>query len=385
MEAADRWDAVPGSEKGGGAMRRAVVGILILLLVSPSLAWGGGGWWMRVHRGGEVIWYDIAEIDSLTFFEMPDTMPMIRVPAGTFTMGDSAYSSQYECEMDIHEVTLTRDFWIGQHEVTNQEYMEALQWAYDNGYVTVEAGWVLDNLDGSTAQLLWLDYDDAEIQFDPQTETFYLRESPSSWAQQAYPGGYLPAVHPVKMVTWYGAAAYCDWLSMQEGLPRAYDHSDWSCGPDPSINDPYAAVGYRLPTEAEWEYAAQFDDERIWPWGNGYPDCSLANFNDYEGSGQICVSWSSPVGSYPAGYSTLGLWDMAGNVYEWCNDWFECRLGTDPVTDPIGPTSSWSRSMRSGSWGSYGLWIRCAMRYGVDPAAGDRYGGFRCARTVTPR
>jgi formylglycine-generating enzyme required for sulfatase activity len=310
----------------------------------------------------------------------PAGLTFVRVPAGTFMMGDS---HNYLCE-DDHEVTLTHDFWISQHEVTNQEYVEALQWAYDNGYVTATTTSVRDNLDGSTEELLDLDDVECEIQFDSQTEMFYLRESPSSHAQEAYPDGYDPAVHPVKEVTWYGAAAYCDWLSMQEGLPRAYDHSDWSCGPDPDTYDPYAAEGYRLPTEAEWEYAAQFDDERLYPWGDDDPDCTRANFYDYYRSGEFCVGWTSPVGSYPAGYSGLGLWDMAGNVWDWCNDWWTCSLGTLPATDPVGPTSGSYRVVRGGGWGYYWYGLRCAERHYGRPWVSGYGVGFRVARTVAP-
>jgi formylglycine-generating enzyme required for sulfatase activity len=182
-------------------------------------------------------------------------------------------------------VTLTRDFYIGQHEVTNQEYMEALQWAYDRGCVTATTSTVRDNLDGSTEELL--------------------------------PDGYDPSNRPVQKITWFGAARYCDWLSTQMDPPlaQAYEHTgDWSC----NGGDPYGAQGYRLPTDAEWEYAAQSDDERIYPWGNQAPSCSRANYNVF---GSWCVYWTSSVGNYPDGPAALGLLDMAGNVFEWCNDW----------------------------------------------------------------
>ncbi|MCK4305036.1 MAG: SUMF1/EgtB/PvdO family nonheme iron enzyme [Candidatus Eisenbacteria sp.] len=302
---------------------------------------------------------------------------MVTVPAGIFIMGDGvAY-----CGQDEHEVTLTRDFYLSQNEVTNQEYREAVQWAYDHGYVTATTSWVRDNLDGSTEQLLDLENDFCEIQFDGYG-VFYLRESPSYFAQSAYPGGYDPPDHPVKEVSWYGSVRYCDWLSLQEGLPRAYEQewnphcNEWVC----NGGDPYGAEGYRLPTDAEWEYAAQFDDERIYPWGDEEPDCSRANF--YHTG--FCVGWTSPVGSYPDAPEELGLSDMAGNVWEWCNDGWVCDLGTAPVIDPTGPGSGSYRLFRGGSWPDDATYLRCAYRYPNAPFNSYEWVGFRAARTVHP-
>jgi formylglycine-generating enzyme required for sulfatase activity len=352
-------------------MRRTIV-LAVAMIVLCCTVVGAGTWKMQVHRDSTVTEYAVSEVDSVTFYEDP-IPPMVLVPAGVFIMGDGvAY-----CGVDEHEVTLTRDFYLGQTEVTNQQYMEALQWAYDHGYVTATTSTVQDNLDGSTVELLDLDNDYSEIQFDG-AGTFYLRESPSSHAQSAYPSGYDPANHPVKEVSWYGAVRYCDWLSLEAGLPRAYDHAgDWSC----NGGDPYGASGYRLPTDAEWEYAAQYDDERIYPWGDEDPDCSRANFYD----NGYCVGWTSPVGSYPEAPEALGLYDMAGNLWEWCNDWWLCDMGTSPVTDPVGPGSETYRVVRVGAWYHNYELMRSARRgAGGSPSYTGNVGGFRVARTVTP-
>jgi formylglycine-generating enzyme required for sulfatase activity len=298
---------------------------------------------------------------------------LIVVAAGTFTMGDGVEACNLE-----HEVTLTRDFYLGQHEVTNQEYLEALQWALDGGLVVATTSEVTDNLDGSTMVLLDLASDYCEIQFDG-AGTFYLRESPSAYAQAAYPEGYDPAVHPVKEVSWYGAARYCDWMSWQAGLDRAYDHDgDWAC----NNWDVYGAEGYRLPTDAEREYAAQYDDERVFPWGNDPPACGLANHYDADAS-EFCVGWTTPVGSYPDAPGALGLSDMAGNLWEWCNDWWVCDLGTDPQVDPVGPDNNvWGRIPRGGSWYTNEGALPCAGRDYYDPGFTTRQHGFRVARTV---
>jgi formylglycine-generating enzyme required for sulfatase activity len=357
-------------------MKRSVLALLAitaLLVVSTSQA----DWRMRVHRGQNVEEISLVGVDSITYIER--VVPtMVRVPAGSFVMGDGSAT----CGVDEHMVTLTHDFSLGQHEVTNSEYMEALQWAYDNGYVTADEDSVEDNLDGSTETLLRMANDYCEIQFDAGIEKFYLRESPSTEAQSAYPGGYNPAVHPVKMVSWYGAAAYCDWLSLRTGLTRAYQHSgSWLC----NGGDPYGAQGYRLPTDAEWEYAAQFNDERIYPWGNQESDCSLANYRD---STTTCVGWTTRVGSYPDAPRSLGLWDMVGNVSEMCNDWFLCDLGTNQRVNPAGPPSGTGRVVRGGA--SIGLddlsgtLLQSAARGAVNSIADLTYLGFRATRTVIP-
>jgi len=356
----------PGSSRGDRAMRRRMMVVLGLVLALGGTA-SQGEWKLRVHEGSSVTEFRVSSIDSLTLYDTPPLNPMVTVPAGVFTMGDGMAN----CGMEQHEVTLTRSFYLGQHEVTNQEYLEAVQWAYDQGYVTATTTSVLDNLDGSTQELLDLD-GSCEIVFSEGM--FTLRDL----------GHGINPDHPVMEVTWYGAARYCDWLSLQTGLPRAYQHSgDWAC----NGGDPYRAQGYRLPTDAEWEYAAQWDDERIYPWGNEPSDCDRANFrltaDDY------CVGWTTPVRSYPDAPAALHLADMAGNVWELCNDWHQCDLGTAPVTDPPGPSSGTYRVHRGGAWNFidniYGGPLRCAYRYGAWYPSDSYYNiGFRVARTVAP-
>lgn len=280
---------------------------------------------------------------------------MVLVPAGTFIMGDG----QAYCGANEHQVTLTYAFYIDQYEVTNERYRDALQWAYTQGHVTATSSSVEDNLDGSTEELVELDDSDCEISFSGGT--FTVESGKEN--------------HPVLEVSWYGAVAYCDWLSLQEGLPRAYDHFTWQC----NGGDPYGATGYRLPTDAEWEYAAQYDDERIYPWGDEEPTCSRANCGPYP---EDCVGSATAVGSYPAAPAPLGLYDMAGNVMEWCNDWHTCDLGTAAQTDPAGPGSGTIRVLRGGSW-SNSDWshLRCAYRLANDPSRTTQNHGFRCVRS----
>ena len=291
---------------------------------------------------------------------LPPTPPgsFVFVPSGTFIMGDG----QSACGKTERQVTLTHDFWIGQYEVTNQEYLELVQWAYDRGYVTATSASVQDNLDGSTEELVDLDSPDCELAF--ADGVFSLRDA----------GHGLNGKHPMKEVTWYGAAAYCDWRSLSEELPRAYDHATWTCGPE---GDPYAATGYRLPTDAEWEYAAQWDDERRYPWGDEWPqECVQANY-------LRCVDWTSAVGSYPAGVQpnlSEPIYDLAGNVWEWVNDWSRCNLGILPETDPRGPADGFSRVLRGGDWVSQASVLYISYRRFFVPDFNASSVGFRLAR-----
>ncbi len=276
---------------------------------------------------------------------------MVMVPAGSFTQGDG----QAYCGVDQRQVTLTSSFYLGVCEVTNQEYRDMLQYAYDHGYVTATAASVRDNLDGSTQVLVDLSSGYQQISFE--SGTFAVEPGKENY--------------PVTSVCWFGAVAYCDWLSMNEGMTRAYSHSTWQC----NAGDPYAADGYRLPTDAEWEYAAQYNDGRMFPWGNEATNCSRSNSTG-------CIGTPVPVGSYPAGISALGLYDITGNVWEWCNDWEACSVGTETATDPVGPASGDGRVVHGGSYTHADVYSRRAGRISYSPASCYSYGGFRVARTT---
>jgi formylglycine-generating enzyme required for sulfatase activity len=286
----------------------------------------------------------------------------VYVAPGTFMMGSPTTEVGHDewCDETQHQVTLTHGIYVQTTEVTNQQYMEMAQWAYDHGYAMATSGIIRDNLDGSTQILKILGAGSYEMTFS---------------------GGVFSCInptHPVKYVTWYGSVAYCDWLSLQQGLPRAYSHSTWEC----NSGNPYAAAGYRLPTEAEWEYACRAGTQTPFNTGSCLDAGAEANYNGgfpYIGCPTgLFVGWTVPVGNCPA--NTFGLYDMHGNVLEWCNDWYDTYGGT--VTDPVGPGAGPNRVFRGGYWSNLARNCRSAVRYGYDPFDAGSAVGFRPVRSA---
>jgi len=263
---------------------------------------------------------------------------------------------------DQHMVTLTTPFLVSATEVTNQQYADLAQWAYDQGFCTASWWSVQDALDGSTEELLDLDGGNCEIAFSGGIFTVESGKED----------------HPVLEVTWHGSVAYCDWLSLSGGLPRAYDHSAWDC----NGHDPYNAVGYRLLTEAEWEYACRAGMQTPFHTGECLDAGTEANYHgDYPypdcPSGPY-VGWTVPVGSYPA--NGFGLYDMHGNLWEWCNDWYGA-YGGDEI-DPTGPETGSSRVRRGGRWADAAQSCRSAIRRGNFPDDENFSLGFRLAKSA---
>ena len=178
--------------------------------------------------------------------------------------------------------------------------------------------------------------------------------SSNSYTRDSYYGNSEFNDYPVIYVSWNDAKAYCEWRG----------------------------DGTRLPTEAEWEKAASWDDDkkekRVHPWGDSI-DCTFAN---YQGNNEACVGDTTKVGSYSSGASFYGLLDMAGNIWEWVADWYsETFYASSPASNPLGPASGQYRVLRGGTWGYYVGDVRSASRSGDYPTDVDDYVGFRCARS----
>lgn len=253
----------------------------------------------------------------------------VYVPAGCFLMGTSPEQADYartlnapswaasrlSSEQPQHEVCITRAYWIDEFEVTNAAFQQFI----DDGGYTNETYW-------SENGLKWLQ-----------------KQTPEK-LQQRCPELTEPD-HPRVCVTWYEAEAYAAWR------------------------------GGRLPTEAEWEFAARGEESLLYPWGNEW-DTTRANVENSDGL--------TPVGSYPDGRSWIGAADMAGNAMEWVADWLadSYRDALRQPNDPTGPKGGRVKVEKGGWWGSNALVSRSAYRHFEDPPDyQDHHIGFRI---VTP-
>ena len=311
---------------------------------------------------------------------VPDDMTFI--PGGTFQMGDTLDEGNDD-ETPVHTVTLDA-FYMGKYEITNQQYCAFLNSAYDACDIKVDGGIVYTSSDDSNSY----PYCNTHT-VNPHTQIDY---SDGVFSVRTKGGATDMSNHPMVMVSWFGAAAFCNWKSEQESLEPCYNVSIWTCD--------FTKTGFRLPTEAEWEHAARGGlSGKRYPWSDSIVTAQ-ANYLDsgdpYETGGW---PWTTPVGFYdgqlrekadfnwPASQSTYqtssgvnchGLYDIAGNVYEWCNDWYDrTYYDSSRAVNPQGPAGGSHRVLRGGGWDSNAGGSRSANRSASAPGAWNYGYGLR--------
>jgi len=271
------------------------------------------------------------------------------LPAGTFTMGSPASEPGRFSFETQHQVTLTKPFYMQITEVTNGQW-DAVITDKGRGY------------------------------------------NPS--------GSHTGDNYPVESVTWYEAANFANWLSFDEGLTSCYNGNgtcsgtlgdDFTCT---SVTISSTCTGYRLPTEAQWEYAARaatatayanpvYFDHSDTETGGGFNGNLHAmgwySYNDaMENSSAVTAyeSGTKPVAAKQANY--WGLYDMHGNVWEWCRDWWDASAySSDPVIDPTGDATGTHRVVRSGGWYGAARIARSGGRSLTTPGTSSNALGFR--------
>ncbi len=258
------------------------------------------------------------------------TPDLVSVPAGTLKMGAP---DGEPAERPVHPVSVSA-FVIDRFETTNTDFTAFVQ---ATGHVTdPERTGVAWHWDGAWREVAGAD-----------------------WRRPRGPGSSIDGLgqHPVVQVSWGDARAYCAWRGM------------------------------RLPTEAEWERAARGAGDRRYPWGDDPPGTG-GRFRASYGSDRCCAAdagdgflFTAPVGRFPLGRSPFGVEDLAGNVWEWVEDWFaESFYARSPGTDPLNRTPTGRKVIRGGGWGNDPSGLRSTLRHANPPDIGLSMVGFRCAR-----
>ncbi len=245
-----------------------------------------------------------------------ERMEIVLIKAGTFTMGSPESEDDRDYYETQHQVTLTQDFYMGKYQVTNAQFCEFLN----------------DKAIGSDGKFATANYG---AQTMVKENKYGVTYSDGKWMPQSGYDNY-----PVVNVTWYGANEYAKW------------------------------IGGSLPTEAQWEYACRAGSTTAYCFGDDSD--SLGEYAWYYDNSK---RKTHPVGQKKP--NAWGLYDMHGNVREWCSDWYSNSYGTSVVTDPTGPTTGSYRVLRGGGWGNSADYCRSASRDSNDPDGYNSSDGFR--------
>jgi sulfatase modifying factor 1 len=356
------WATTPGDINTDG---RVDVTDRLLLAGSWAKSTGQPGFDLRCDLNNDGT---VNIMDLLVLGDNWQSGCMALIPGGSFLMGDS-FSEGSSDELPVHTVNVS-PYYMDTCEVTNAQYAAALNWAYGQGELIAVTSGIVYKYNSGTSY------------------SYCDTTTSSSWSRITWNGSTFGVEagkenHPMVLVSWYGSVAYANWRSAMQGKPLCYDLSTWTCN--------FATAGYRLPTEAEWEKASRSGVAgHRFPWSDT-DDIQHARANyfswfDYSydtsptrGNHPTFATgnepYTNPVGYFaPNGY---GLYDMAGNACEWCNDWYSSTYySTPPSSNPTGPGGT-NRVQRGGSWNDSARYCRVAARNFDSPGYRFSYGGFR--------
>ena len=249
----------------------------------------------------------------------------ISIPAGTFTMGSLPTDPHAQTDEQPQHIVYLDAYQIGKCEITNAQYLTFMDdGGYENSAYWTPDGWV------------W--------------RTTYNIIEPYWWTEGDFNSGPAYPNYPVVGVSWHESSAFCQWL------------------------------GGRLPTEAAWEKAARgTDPTNYWPWGSSWEPYRC---NSYFNEPPDTFIHSSPVGYFDDGQSPYAVYDIAGNVWEWVNDWYQSDYySVTPDSNPTGPDSAEFKVFRGGGWGNIGNYLcRTADRRYHSPVGSNGVIGIRPAR-----
>jgi formylglycine-generating enzyme required for sulfatase activity len=303
--------------------------------------WPWGFCWLSLVASVSLLAARAAEIE-----ENAIGLKLVRVPAGEFLMGSPPLEKGRRSDEPQRRVRITRDFYLGQFEVTRGEFRRFVE---ATAYKT----------DAERGIRGGYGYEESSRQLSGPNKRY-------SWRFTGFP---QTDEHPVVNVSFNDAVAFSRWLSEQE------------------------QTVYRLPTEAEWEYACRAgartaycngnDAEKLADVGNIVDAAAKVTFPD-----RIAIAasdghvFTAPVGSFHA--NAFGIHDMHGNVWEWCSDWFGPAVATNQV-DPTGPATGKDKVIRGGDWYHDWSFARSAQRFPIYPGLCRRHAGFRVVREISDK
>jgi formylglycine-generating enzyme required for sulfatase activity len=296
----------------------------------------------------------ICEYEAITAPSAPEKNApanMVWVTGGTFTIGSPSNEvSRSSNEGPQHQVTISKGFYLGKYEVTVEDFR---QFVNATGYKT--------EAETSGGGYVWTG-SKWEMKADANWKNPYFAQNDN---------------HPVVLVSWNDAVKYCNWKSEWEGLTPAYTVS----GSTVTWNK--NASGYRLPTEAEWEYACRAGTTSPFNTGSNITTSQANYTGNYPYNGNAKGTYrgqTTAVGSFAA--NSWGLYDMHGNVWEWCWDWYG-DYASGSQTDPTGAASGAARVSRGGSWSNGAEHVRSAVRGNDTPSSRGSHIGFRLVRPLS--